>query len=1123
MFLSKIFKHTRAKVMGVLACFTMLLGVGAAIGAGVSAQDNEVVETKASVTDGKYRINVLTNSANWLQDNVNTVFNPAGSNVAMSRDTDFTQSSTNTSYSTVTIGNTTYNWQTYELSAKTGVTKNENYWFGRGNASSNYNWFDSGINLYTQFRSNNWDNTIVISGTWDNFSASAYGWYVKVELHTGKTLGTTSYEFMNSAGTPSNENTPSGYSFAGWYKDSGFNTKWTSGSQYTDQKLYAKYTPNTYAATISAGTGVQSVYLSTNSSATSGSASGTKFNMDATVYGFAELKGGYQAPAGWTLVSGTANTAGAIYRVTSKTVTTSGASFGSIAATAQTYTITAALDGGEGASNKSYSTSTSSQSKLLDTPTKSGYTFAGYEVTSGPASGSASISSLTTLNLTANTYGAITVTATWTQESFTLIFDGNGGTGIAPADAIVAVGASYTMPSNPFTKTGHTFGGWNTAEDGTGDNYSDGTSYELDYEDGDEITLYAKWSPSVYTVTLNTHGGTINAGNVTSYTYGTGATLPTNVTKAGYNFKGWFTSAEGGTKVTAISSSETGAKTFHAQWEEYTDFWISFDGGTTKLALTSVSATTGDELYQLSTTSTLTVFGGDSITFWRGATAGTAIAFTYASNGLTAETTGGDNNVVTTDNTWRVRNYATSANIYLKIFSSASAYKFYLGGKTGTISSTTNGVSSGSTFYVQDLMKKNGESSNFGTDGAKIGVYFFNPVDELNSVASWASAFCTKLSTVDNVDLYSVTVPQFSGHSMKWGSVEVLRFPSGTTVGNMDFSHAYKDGSNHYNGVKINSFSSDIQNGVQITHWSGGTSGDAMYPCAGNAFMYTDGGLASGKGVYIDVTTAPAGSWKLTDGYGIYCYFFSIVNGSGAAEAWSAKATLVPGETKIYECEVPQYSSADVEWAKLIVVNNNTPAFVEGLNQYQTQDLWYNATMRSYQHITFTGSLTGEYKAEAASNSSYTDATRAESWGTRFNASITCDGDGGNDADSTKWGTAKSEFDAAPLAARNLIKNSTASSSGTQLQKAVSKYDDIIYKYGTDAGVVSKTYSDFISRRGTPNYSGGSGYAAIIPSIPKEQSPLTLALWIVLGCGLAGLGAIGTAYFVSKKKKRPTA
>ncbi len=52
----------------------------------------------------------------------------------------------------------------------------------------------------------------------------------------------------------------------------------------------------------------------------------------------------------------------------------------------------------------------------------------------------------------------------------------------------------------------------------------------------------------------------------------------------------------------------------------------------------------------------------------------------------------------------------------------------------------------------------------------------------------------------------------------------------------------------------------------------------------------------------------------------------------------------------------------------------------------------------------------------------------------------------------------------------------------------------------------------------------GTYSARIVPGFSSEnQSPLTTALWIVLGCGLAGLGAIGTAYFVSKKKKRPQA
>ena len=45
--------------------------------------------------------------------------------------------------------------------------------------------------------------------------------------------------------------------------------------------------------------------------------------------------------------------------------------------------------------------------------------------------------------------------------------------------------------------------------------------------------------------------------------------------------------------------------------------------------------------------------------------------------------------------------------------------------------------------------------------------------------------------------------------------------------------------------------------------------------------------------------------------------------------------------------------------------------------------------------------------------------------------------------------------------------------------------------------------------------------AFVIPGAPQgNESPLTLTLWIVLGAGILGLGAIGTAYFVSKKKKR---
>ncbi len=83
----------------------------------------------------------------------------------------------------------------------------------------------------------------------------------------------------------------------------------------------------------------------------------------------------------------------------------------------------------------------------------------------------------------------------------------------------------------------------------------------------EDVVVAATFSPASYTVTLNTNGGTINAGNVTSYTYGTGATLPTNVTKDGFTFGGWYdNSGLTGSAVTTISTTATGNKEYWAKW-----------------------------------------------------------------------------------------------------------------------------------------------------------------------------------------------------------------------------------------------------------------------------------------------------------------------------------------------------------------------------------------------------------------------------------------------------------------------------------------------------------------------------------------------------------------------------
>ena len=86
----------------------------------------------------------------------------------------------------------------------------------------------------------------------------------------------------------------------------------------------------------------------------------------------------------------------------------------------------------------------------------------------------------------------------------------------------------------------------------------------------DVTALTVQWTAPTYTVTLNTNGGTINSGNVTGYTYGVGATLPTadDMTYTGHTFKGWYDNESlTGSPMTAIGGTETGNKEYWAKWE----------------------------------------------------------------------------------------------------------------------------------------------------------------------------------------------------------------------------------------------------------------------------------------------------------------------------------------------------------------------------------------------------------------------------------------------------------------------------------------------------------------------------------------------------------------------------
>lgn len=128
-------------------------------------------------------------------------------------------------------------------------------------------------------------------------------------------------------------------------------------------------------------------------------------------------------------------------------------------------------------------------------------------------------------------------------------------------------GAALTAPAS--TNEGHSLDGWYYDNNGTETKWNFDTD-TVKYT----MTLKAKWELSTYSVTLQTDGGTIAPGKeVTGYTYGTGAVLPTadDITREGYRFDSWYAASSfSGSPVTEITGTDTGDKVFYAKWMQNT-------------------------------------------------------------------------------------------------------------------------------------------------------------------------------------------------------------------------------------------------------------------------------------------------------------------------------------------------------------------------------------------------------------------------------------------------------------------------------------------------------------------------------------------------------------------------
>ena len=139
-----------------------------------------------------------------------------------------------------------------------------------------------------------------------------------------------------------------------------------------------------------------------------------------------------------------------------------------------------------------------------DNPTRKGYTFKGWDKEipeTMPAEN-------------------MTVKAQWEINQYTIAFDTNGGSEIAPITQ--DYGTEITAPDNP-TRKGYTFKGWNKEIPET--------------MPAENITVKAQWEINQYTIAFDTNGGSEIA--PITQDYGTEITAPDNPTRKGYTFKGW--------------------------------------------------------------------------------------------------------------------------------------------------------------------------------------------------------------------------------------------------------------------------------------------------------------------------------------------------------------------------------------------------------------------------------------------------------------------------------------------------------------------------------------------------------------------------------------------------------
>ena len=334
-----------------------------------------------------------------------------------------------------------------------------------------------------------------------------------------------------------------GYTFAGWWTDATGGTQVvaaTTVTAVTDHAIFAHWSKDTICVVLDPNGGdlaPSSLWINVASGVYPALPTATGL-----VGWFTAATGGTQKTQGSALASSADHVLYAHWTPTVQTRTLYFNATGGVSATSsKTVTVGAAVG-------------------TLPTPTRTGYTFAGWF--------RSTVGSNQVTAATIATNENLTVYAHWTAQTLTLTFDANGGT-VSEATRTVSYGCQYLTLPVP-VRNGYSFAGWFTAATG-GEAVSAATVATA------SVTLYAHWTDGAvpwgyvrYRIKLVKNGGVLaSAYGELKYVAGYAKALPTSaeITRSGYTFAGWYAAEDfSGSAVTTIPASASGTQTFYAKW-----------------------------------------------------------------------------------------------------------------------------------------------------------------------------------------------------------------------------------------------------------------------------------------------------------------------------------------------------------------------------------------------------------------------------------------------------------------------------------------------------------------------------------------------------------------------------